>query len=80
MIDKMVPVHCTDNGKETAGYILSIMRNKFMEVSMNTVKVRLTYNSNHKQYVGSMAGLEFVVNENDLPKYTDDIKTFRRSR
>lgn len=79
MIDQMVKVHCTDNGKETTGYILSIVRNKFMEISMNTVKVRLTYN-NHKQYVGNMAGLEFVVKETDLPKYTDDIKTFRRTR
>ena len=79
MIDQMVPVYCTDNGKETNGYILNVKRDSFLEVSMNTVRVKFMYNAKHKEYVGNMAGYEFVVKDADLPE-EHVIKPFRRNR
>jgi hypothetical protein len=46
-----------------------------MDVAINTVKVKLNYNKQFKQYVGSMAGLEWIVKESDLP---DEVDQFRR--
>jgi hypothetical protein len=77
MIDSKIKVKCTDNGKITDGYILGFNRDKFIDVSLNTVKVRMVYSSKHKQYVGSMAGYEFVVNDDDLPS---EHKPFVRGR
>jgi len=79
MIDQIVPVHCTNNGKETNGYIINVRLEKFIDVSMNTVKVHFVYVAKHKHYVGNMAGYEFTIKADDLP---DDpaIKTFRRTR
>jgi len=79
MIDQMVTVHCTDNDKETNGYIINVNLEKSLDVSMNTVKVHFIYEAKHKHYVGRMAGYEFTVKASDLP---DDptIRPFRRSR
>ena len=79
MIDQMVPVHCTNNDKETNGYIINVRLEKFIDVSMNTVKVHFDYVAKHKHYVGRMAGLEFTVKASDLPD-DPNIKTFRRTR
>ena len=79
MLDQMVPVYCTDNGKETNGYILNVKRDNFLEVSLNTVRVKFIYNPKHKEYVGNMAGYEFVVKDADLPE-DEIIKPFRRTR
>jgi hypothetical protein len=45
---------------------LIISLKAFLEVALNTVKLRMTYMNN--AYVGSMAGLEFVIKEDQLPK------------
>jgi hypothetical protein len=61
-----IKVYCTDKDKFVDADILNVREKQFVEVAMNTVKVRLNYNKN--DYVGSMAGLEFVLKENQLPK------------
>lgn len=61
-----IKVYCTDKEKFVDADILNVKEKQFVEVAMNTVKVRLNYNKN--DYVGSMAGLEFVLKEDQLPK------------
>lgn len=68
-----IKVYCTDKEKFVEADILNIVEGKFIEVALNTVKVRLTYNKN--DYVGSMAGLEFVLKEDQLPR---DYKEYQR--
>lgn len=61
-----IKVYCTDKDKFIDADILNIREGQFVEVALNTVKVRLNYNKN--DYVGSMAGLEFVLKEDQLPR------------
>jgi hypothetical protein len=61
-----VKIYCTDKDRFVDADILNVREGQFVEVAMNTVKVRLNYNKN--DYVGSMAGLEFVLKEDQLPK------------
>jgi hypothetical protein len=61
-----VKVFCTDKDRYVDADILNIREKQFVEVAMNTVKVRLNYNKT--EYVGSMAGLEFILKEGELPK------------
>jgi hypothetical protein len=61
-----VKIYCTDKERFVDAHILNVREGQFVEVAMNTVKVRLNYNKN--DYVGSMAGLEFVLKEDQLPK------------
>jgi hypothetical protein len=61
-----IEVTCTDNGKKVTGYILNYRPKDQLEISLNTVKIRMQYKSGI--FVGSMAGMEFVVKENILPK------------
>jgi len=79
MVDQMVSIHCTNNDKDTNGYILNVRLEKFIDVSMNTVKVHFTYVAKHKHYVGNMAGYEFTIKADDLPE-DPNVKSFRRSR
>ena len=66
MIDAKVKIHCTDNGKDVEAHVLNYKAKAFLEVALNTVKLRMTYMNN--AYVGSMAGLEFVIKEDQLPR------------
>ena len=68
-----VDVTCTDNGKKVTGYILNYRAKDQLEISLNTVKIRMQYKSGI--FVGSMAGMEFVVQEEALPR---QIKDFHR--
>ena len=68
-----VDVTCTDNGKKVIGYILNYRPRDQLEISLNTVKIRMQYKSGI--FVGSMAGMEFVVQEESLPR---QFKDFRR--
>ncbi len=68
-----VDVTCTDNGKKVIGYILNYRPKDQLEISLNTVKIRMQYKSGI--FVGSMAGMEFVVQEESLPR---QFKDFRR--
>ncbi len=61
-----VEVTCTDNGKKVTGYILNYRAKDQLEISLNTVKIRMQYKSGI--FVGSMAGMEFVVHEDTLPR------------
>ena len=70
-----IKVHCTDKGMDVNGYILNHNPEVFMDVAINTVKVKLTYNKQFNQYVGSMAGLEWIVTSENIPK---DIPQFKR--
>ena len=68
-----VEVTCTDNGKKVTGYILNYRAKDQLEISLNTVKIRMQYKSGI--FVGSMAGMEFVVQEEALPR---EFKDFHR--
>jgi hypothetical protein len=61
-----IQVTCTDNGKSVIGYILDFRDKDHLEVSLNTVKIYLQYKNGI--YVGSMSGMEFTVQEDDLPR------------
>lgn len=65
-----VEVTCTDNGKKVTGYILNYRAKDQLEISLNTVKVRMQYKAGI--FVGSMAGMEFVVQEVALPRQFKD--------
>ena len=68
-----VEVTCTDNGKKVIGYILNYRTRDQLEISLNTIKIRMQYKSGI--FVGSMAGMEFVVQEDSLPR---QFKNFQR--
>lgn len=61
-----IMLHCTDKGVDVEAHILNHKRGVFLEAAVNTVKLRMTYMN--KAYVGSMAGLEFTVREDDVPE------------
>jgi hypothetical protein len=65
-----VEVTCTDNGKKVIGYILNYRAKDQLEISLNTVKIRMQYKSGI--FVGSMVGMEFVVQEEALPRQFKD--------
>ena len=65
-----VDVTCTDNGKKVIGYILNYRPKDQLEISLNTVRIRMQYKSGI--FVGSMAGMEFVVQEDSLPRQFKD--------
>ena len=65
-----VDVTCTENGKKVTGYILNYRAKDQLEISLNTVKIRMQYKSGI--FVGSMAGMEFVVQEEALPRQFKD--------
>jgi hypothetical protein len=67
-----VEVTCTDNGKKVIGYILNYREKDQLEISLNTVKIRMQYRSGI--FVGSMAGMEFVVQEYTLPRHFKDFQ------
>ena len=69
----LIKLHCTDKGKDVEAHILNHKPKSFLEVALNTVKLRMTYMNN--AYVGSMAGLEFVIKEDQLPK---EFKEYQR--
>lgn len=51
-----VEVICTDNGKKVIGYILNYRVKDQLEISLNTVKIRMQYKLGI--FVGSMAGMK----------------------
>ena len=69
-----IKVHCTDKGKDVDGFILNLRPQVFMEVAINTVKVKFQYDPTFDQYVGNMAGLEWIVKGADLPDQYDEYK------
>lgn len=67
MIDAKIKVHCTDNGKNLDAHILGYKPQAFLEVAIQTLKIRLAYKAQTRAFVGSLGGKEFVVKESDLP-------------
>ena len=67
-----VEVTCTDNGKKVIGYILNYRAKDQLEISLNTVKIRMQYKSGI--FVGSMAGMEFVDQDDTLPRQFKDFQ------
>jgi len=65
-------VTCTDNGKKVIGYILNYRAKDQLEISLNTVKIRMQYKTGI--FVGTMAGMEFVVQEDTLPRQFKDFQ------
>jgi hypothetical protein len=59
-------LHCTDKGVDVEADVLNHKKGQFLEVALNTVKLRMTYMN--RAYVGSMAGLEFTVREDKVPE------------
>ena len=58
-LDQKVTVTCTDNDTKRNGRIIRIFPNGIdIEVSDSIIKLKKT---KHNLYVGSMAGLEFIV-------------------
>jgi hypothetical protein len=67
MIDAKIKVHCTDNRKDLDAHVLSYKPQAFLEVAIQTLKIRLAYKAQTRAFVGSLGGKEFVVKESDLP-------------
>jgi len=65
-----VEVTCTDNGRKVIGYVLNYREKDQLEISLNTVKIRMQYKSGI--FVGSMAGMEFVIHEDTLHRQFKD--------
>jgi len=60
-----VMLHCTDKNVQVEADVLNHKKGHFLEVAMNTVKVRLVFNRG--AYIGNKAGLEFVIKEENIP-------------
>ena len=73
MIDKELTLTCIDNGKKVQCYVLAFKERAFIDVAVNTVRIKLTYNQG--TYAGSLGGYEFSIKENQLPNVS---KEYRR--
>lgn len=67
MIDSKVKARCTDNGKDVEVHVLNYKPKVFLEVALQTVKLRMVYKENTKVFFGTLMGREFVIKETDLP-------------
>jgi hypothetical protein len=65
MIDKELILTCTDNGKKVQCHVLAFKEQSFIDVSVNTVRIKLLYNKG--TYAGSLGGYEFSIKESQLP-------------
>ena len=66
LMERPIKLHCTDKGKDVEAWVLNFKPKQYMEVSVAAVKITLGYKSN--AYVGRLAGLEFYIKEENLPK------------
>jgi hypothetical protein len=66
MIDQEITLTCTDNGKRVPAYVLAFKENVYMDVAVNTVRIKLSYHRG--TYAGSMGGYEFTIKDSQLPK------------
>ena len=73
ILPEKINVKCTDNDLIKEAYLSRFVENEYMDIILNTVKLRLNY-KNKDLYVGHMAGLEFTAN----PPEITEIKPFRR--
>jgi hypothetical protein len=68
MIDSELTVTCTDNDYKVPAHVLAFKDKAYIDVAINTVRIRMTYNKVTAAYAGSLGGYEFVIKENELPK------------
>ena len=73
-----VLIHCVDKDKDMEAELLNHRKGVFLEVILQTVKIRMAYDKKHQIYVGSMAGLEFTVKEVDIEDTS--FSDYRRGR
>jgi len=62
-----IQLHCTDKGVNVEADVLNHKKGVFLEAAVNTIKLRMNYMKQNKVYVGSMAGLEFTIREENVP-------------
>lgn len=67
MIDSKIKIKCTDNDKILDAHVLNYKNKSFLEVAVQTIKIRMVFKENTKAFVGSLGGKEFVIKEEDLP-------------
>jgi hypothetical protein len=63
-IPEKITVTCTDNDKKHEAYLDRYSEGKFMDVIINTVRVKLVKEG--RVYVGHMAGLEFTATDPEI--------------
>lgn len=72
MIDAKIKVRCTDNGKDFDMHILTYKAKAYLDVALETVKIRMVYKPQTQVFVGNLGGREFVVKEASLPNERQD--------
>mgnify|MGYP003704682123 FL=1 len=65
-MERPIKLHCTDRNKNVEAWVLNFKPKQYMEVSVANVKISLGYRNN--AYVGKLAGFEFYIKEENLPK------------
>jgi hypothetical protein len=68
MIDQELTLTCTDNDYKVPAHVLAFKDKFYIDVAINTVRVRLSYNKVTSAYAGSLGGYEFVIKEKDIPE------------
>lgn len=63
-LPEKITVTCTDNDQTHEAYLDRYVEGKYMDVIINTVRVRLVKES--RVYVGSMAGYEFTAQDPEV--------------
>lgn len=72
MIDTELTLTCTDNGKKVQAHVLAFKEQAFIDVAVNTVRIKLMYNQG--TYAGSLGGYEFSIKESLLPTSYKEFK------
>ena len=63
-LPEKITVTCTDNDQTHEAYLDRYVEGKYMDVIINTVRVRLVKGS--RVYVGNMAGYEFTARDPEV--------------
>jgi hypothetical protein len=63
-LPEKITVTCTDNDQTHEAYLQKYVEGQYMDVIINTVRVRLIKGS--RIYVGNMAGYEFTAKDPEL--------------
>jgi hypothetical protein len=63
-LPEKITVTCTDNDQTHEAYLDRYVEGKYMDVIINTVRVRLV--KGRRMYVGNMAGYEFTAQDPEV--------------
>lgn len=59
--DDTCVLHCTDNDTEVTAEVMDFRPEHYLKCSIKRqIAIQLSYNAQHKVYIGSMGGLEFT--------------------